>query len=62
MDERLAESVSNAAKLLGIGRGSAYEAIKRGQLPALKIGRRLIVPRKALEKMLESSTLNLSKK
>jgi excisionase family DNA binding protein len=47
-------SVPEAARLLGIGRNTAYEAIRRGELPALRIGRRLLVPRAALESLLSA--------
>lgn len=36
--------VAEAADLLGIGRSAAYEAARRGQLPTLRLGRRLLVP------------------
>ena len=42
-------SVAEAAKLLGIGRGLAYDLIAEGRLPSLRLGRRLLVPRFALE-------------
>ena len=45
-------SVNEAAKLLGIGRNLAYEAIQRGEIPSFKVGRRLLVPRLALEKIM----------
>lgn len=47
-------TVDEAAKRLGIGRNQAYEAVKRAEIPCIKIGRRLLVPRAALEKMLGS--------
>lgn len=45
-------SVTEAAKLLGIGRNQAYDAAHRGELPTIKIGKRLLVPVVALERML----------
>jgi hypothetical protein len=39
----------------GIGRNSTCEAIKRGELPALKIGRRIVVPRVALQKVFDGN-------
>ena len=54
MDEkRLTLTVEEAAKLLGIGRQLAYDRVKTGEIPAIRIGRRLLVPRRALEKLLE---------
>jgi excisionase family DNA binding protein len=37
-------SVEEAAKLLGIGRNTAYDCVKRGEIPSLRLGRRLVVP------------------
>jgi excisionase family DNA binding protein len=37
-------SVEEAGRLLGIGRSAAYEAIRRGEIPHLRIGRRYLVP------------------
>jgi excisionase family DNA binding protein len=50
--ERATYTVSEAAKVLGIGRNSAYEAIRQGQIPSIRIGARLLVPRAALERFL----------
>lgn len=45
-------TVDEVADYLKIGRGTAYEAIRRGEIPAIRIGHRLLVPVVALEKML----------
>ena len=45
-------TVAEAGTALGISRGSAYEAAHRGDLPTIRIGRRLLVPTAALRKML----------
>ena len=45
-------TVEEAGRLLGIGRGLAYEAARRGDIPTLRIGRRLVVPRAALDRIL----------
>jgi len=42
----------DAGKRLGLGRNATYEAIARGEIPVLRFGRRLVVPRKALERLL----------
>lgn len=49
---RLTVSVEEASRLLGIGRRTAYEAAARGELPTLRIGRRLLVPKAALARIL----------
>jgi excisionase family DNA binding protein len=51
-DGRLTWTVTEAAALLGISRASAYEAAHRGELPVRVIGRRLLVPRVALLRLL----------
>jgi excisionase family DNA binding protein len=51
-DGRLTWSVTEAAQLLGISRASAYEAAHRGELPVRVIGRRMLVPRVALLRLL----------
>ncbi len=51
--ERLTLTVAEAARLLGLSRGAAYAAVKNGQLPVLRIGKRLLVPRRALERLLD---------
>jgi len=41
------------ARLLRIGRGTVYEQIRLGNIPSLRMGRRILVPKAALLKMLE---------
>lgn len=53
MSEPLTMSVEEAAKLLGVGRGTAYEAARRGELPTIRLGRRLLVPRARLLALVE---------
>jgi len=50
---RLVVTVTEAAELLGISRGLAYELARAGQLPSLRLGRRLVVPHAALLEWLE---------
>lgn len=49
--ERLVLTVEEAATLLGISRAFAYEAVNRGEIPSIRIGRRVLVPKVALERM-----------
>ena len=51
--ERLTLTVEEAARRLGIGRNTAYEAARLGHIPIIRVGRRLLVPRAALDRLLE---------
>lgn len=48
-------TVPEAAILLRISRQSAYEAVRRGELPSIRIGKRLLVPRRILMRLLEGT-------
>ena len=52
--EPLTYDVVEAGRLLGLGRNASYEAAKTGQIPTIRIGRRLLVPKAALERMLNT--------
>ena len=54
--EKLCFSVTEAAKRLGLSRNLTYEAVKRGDIPSIKIGKRLLVPIAALEHFLNKTT------
>jgi excisionase family DNA binding protein len=54
-EERLTYTVQQAGHLLGLSRNSMYRAIEAGELPSLRIGKRLLVPRDALEAKLRSA-------
>jgi excisionase family DNA binding protein len=45
-------TVCEVAKILRIGKISAYQAIARGDVPCIRIGRRILIPRHALELVL----------
>ena len=45
-------TIEEAAELLGISRSLAYEAARSGELPTLKLGRRILVPREQLYALL----------
>ena len=57
MTDRLTLSVEEAAHVLGIGRGLAYELARSGELPVIRLGRRLLVPRAQLEAMLRETSV-----
>lgn len=54
MDRRV-HTVAEVSALIGISKNSTYEAIRRGQIPALRIGRRIVIPHKALEELLNAT-------
>jgi excisionase family DNA binding protein len=48
-------SVDDAAEVLGISRSLAYELVRKGELPSLRLGRRLVVPVRAVEALVEDA-------
>jgi excisionase family DNA binding protein len=42
--QALTVTVEQAAKLLGIGRSTAYQLVHTGDIPSLRLGRRIVVP------------------
>lgn len=52
-DPRLVISIPEAAPLLGISRTLAYELAARGELPVIKLGRRRMVSRRWLGRMVD---------
>ena len=46
-------TLPEAARILGIGRNSAYLLAKRGELPVLRLGHRLVMSRRALYRLLD---------
>ena len=55
-DKRLALTVDEVAEILGLSRSTAYLFATRGDFPTIRIGRRLLIPKAALEKMLAVGT------
>ena len=52
-EQSLVLTVLEAAKLLRLSRGSAYEGIRLGQIPSIRVGRRILIPRAALLRLLD---------
>jgi excisionase family DNA binding protein len=50
--EPLTITVEQAARRLGISRGLAYTLVRRGEIPAVRLGRRLVVPAGTVELIL----------
>jgi len=53
MPERLAVSVPEAARMLGISQAALYNHVRAGLIPHVRIGRRIVIPLKALEAWME---------
>ena len=52
-DGSLVLTVEEAARILRVSRAFAYELLNRGELPCIRLGRRILVPRRALERFIE---------
>lgn len=52
-------TVTQTATVLGISRSSAYECVRLGSIPSIRLGRRIVVPRRAIDALLASGTLNV---
>ena len=50
--EKAIMSVDTTAIMLGVSRNSAYSAVQRGEIPHIKIGKRILIPNIAIERML----------
>lgn len=51
-DKRAILTVAEVAELLGISRGTAYEYVRTGELPSVRLGRRLVIPKHRFEELL----------
>jgi excisionase family DNA binding protein len=51
-DRQLVYTVPQVAALLGLSRNAAYDAAKRGEIPTLRMGRLLLVPKVSFHRML----------
>ena len=48
-------TVKETAELLGISRGLAFQAVARGDIPSIRIGRRILVPVARLRTLLQGT-------
>lgn len=55
--ERLALSVEEVAEALGTSRDCVYRAINKGEIPSVKVGTRVLIPRVWLERLFEVPTV-----
>jgi len=52
-NEKWTFTIVETAEVLGISKATAYMLAHKGSIPALRLGERIVVPKKALEKFLE---------
>lgn len=62
VEQRLVYTVEEAALLLGLSRSFAYEAVQRGEIPSMRIGKRILVPKAALERFLIAASQSVEEK
>lgn len=53
--QKAALSVEELRRELGLGKNGAYELVRMPGFPAIKLGKRIIIPRRGLEKWLEEN-------
>jgi len=57
--ELLTYSVEDVAAMLGIARGKVYEHVHNGEIPSIRMGRRLLIPRGRFHAWLDGHTERL---
>jgi excisionase family DNA binding protein len=53
--QSLTYSVDEVAALLGIARGVAYQSVRNGEIPATRVGRRWLIPRRRFHAWLDGA-------
>ena len=43
MTKKITGTVDEAAEVVGVSRNSAYEGVKNGDIPSMRIGKRIVV-------------------
>lgn len=46
-------TVTETAEMLGISRSSAYECVRAGSIPSIRLGRRIVIPKQAVARILD---------
>lgn len=49
-------SVREAAAALGVSRGRMYASVRCGEIPMIRLGRRIVLSKRVLERLLDGST------
>jgi len=51
-DMNMTYTVDQTARILGLSRNGTYALVREGKIPALRLGKRILIPRRKLERML----------
>ncbi len=51
--EKLSYSVMEAAKLIGISKSNLYRLINQGEIPFIRLGKRILIPKKKFEDLFD---------
>jgi excisionase family DNA binding protein len=53
LPRRLTLTVEEAGQTLGVSRSYAYELVRQGALPCMRLGRRIVIPVRALDALID---------
>ena len=53
--ERLTYNVVEASKILGLSKNATYQGVLRNEIPHIKVGKRILIPRLTLERILNEA-------
>ena len=53
-------NVAEAAEMLGLSEASIYVAVRKGEIPSVRIGKRWLIPRHYIDKLIGGSTAEVS--
>lgn len=54
--EKSTLTICEAAKILGVSRGLAYQLAREGKIPVIRLGKRIVVPKLSLQKLLSGES------
>ena len=60
--EPLLLKATEAGKLLGLGRSKVFAMVAAGELPVIRIGRSVRIPRQALERWIRDQTIEVGQR
>lgn len=52
-EDRMTLTIQETAKVLGLSRNNVYGLVAEGKIPSIRLGKRLLVPKKSLQLLLD---------